>query len=95
MQVLKISNGEVRNGYSLSELTRAVQCDVVVNHRPKLACGADDYNDDMAVVEMIQERGLLFDIEGNKLPLLFHISNGVVTHLTYGKAEHTVTIETI
>lgn len=76
MKVIKISNGEIRNGYELSDLVGAAADKAINEHWDFLLNtaetdeGAREINKAF-IIESIEANDYLFDEEGELLPIVY------------------------
>lgn len=106
MKTLKLSNGEIRIGYELDDLSPEVRKNVIIEHGNFLdetgeSCENEDgemiteyfEHSENDIIHSIDINEYLFSEDGEMLPIMYHTKGNKVvkTVFTYGKKEYEVT----
>lgn len=104
MKILKLSNGEIRKGYELNDLSSEVRNEVINSHidflnSMPIECEDEDGNmqdeyfehNEADAIESIEINRYLYDEDGEILPTLYHHDrNNNIVKVTFGKNQHEV-----
>lgn len=99
MKILTLSNGEIRNGYEIMELSAQAKEYVLMKEvyfEVYLAHLKDDYSgtttNKKSILKDLISKKYLYDEQGKNHPLYHTVNKNNETSLTFGLLKHTVII---
>ena len=100
MKTLKISNGEIRKGYEITDLSEEVKNKVISEHLAfmeslPIECEQEDGTMEDEYMEFTEEETIenieinkyLYDEEGELLPICYHTKENEVVRMSYGRGK--------